>query len=58
MTLPLPQQLELKMFIATLNLAFFFDKVPEELDSYKPILGITRGPRMAYVAPRPWEDNE
>lgn len=58
LTLASLQQLVLKIFIATLNLAFFFDEVPEELDSYKPILGISRAPRMAYVAPRPWHEGE
>ncbi|KAG8894578.1 hypothetical protein FRB99_001131 [Tulasnella sp. 403] len=48
-------QLELKLFIATLNLAFFFEKVPAELGGYKPVARLTRGPSQSYVAPRAWK---
>ncbi|KAG8984137.1 hypothetical protein FRB90_005547, partial [Tulasnella sp. 427] len=46
--------LELKMFIATLNLAFFLGPVPKELSKYDPVIQLTRFPAQAYIAPRPW----
>ncbi|KAG8904273.1 hypothetical protein FRB99_001976 [Tulasnella sp. 403] len=48
--------MELKLYIATLNLAFFFDKLPAELGGHRPQARMTRGPVQVYVAPRPWDD--
>lgn len=52
------QQLEIKLVVATLNLAFFFEEVPKELSGWKPVLGISRAPEKSYVAPRLWRDDE
>ncbi|KAG9018268.1 hypothetical protein FRB90_011668 [Tulasnella sp. 427] len=48
--------LELKMYIAALSLAFFFDKIPEELSSYVAQINVTRSPIYAYVNPKPWKE--
>lgn len=46
------------MYIATLNLAFFFDTVPQELSGIRATVQVTRIPDQAYVNPRPWRDDE
>ncbi|KIO21434.1 hypothetical protein M407DRAFT_125974 [Tulasnella calospora MUT 4182] len=46
--------LELKIYIATLNLSFFLAEVPKELSSHRANIEVTRFPVQAYVAPRPW----
>ncbi|KAG8939572.1 hypothetical protein FRC03_006186, partial [Tulasnella sp. 419] len=48
--------LELKVIIATLSIAFFFDKVPDELngDGIREVL--TRKPRQPYVSVVEWEE--
>ncbi|KAG8951534.1 hypothetical protein FRC03_012498 [Tulasnella sp. 419] len=48
--------LELKVIIATLSLAFFFDKIPDELNGngYHEVL--TRKPNQSYVSLLDWED--
>jgi len=49
--------LELRIYIATINLAFFLDKVPDALDSRKPTQsGVSSVPSMSYIAPKPWKD--
>ncbi len=50
--------LELKMYIATLNLAFFFEKVPQELAGYRATVQVTRSPDQAFVRPRAWRNDE
>ncbi|KAG8900859.1 hypothetical protein FRC00_010718 [Tulasnella sp. 408] len=50
--------LELKIFIATLNLSFFLEEVPKELSSHRAKIELTRSPVQAYVAPRPWAKTE
>ncbi|KAG8898786.1 hypothetical protein FRB99_007172 [Tulasnella sp. 403] len=50
--------LGLKIYIAMLNLAFFFEKTPPELASYKAFVRVTRVPAQAFVAPRPWSTIE
>ncbi|KAG8995362.1 hypothetical protein FRB90_000204 [Tulasnella sp. 427] len=46
--------LELKVYLATLNLAFFLGPVPKELSGYGAVIQVTRSPSQAYIAPRPW----
>lgn len=46
--------LELKIYLATINMVFFFESVPKELSSYAAVIQVTRSPIQAYVAPRPW----
>ncbi|KAG8912667.1 hypothetical protein FRC01_004962 [Tulasnella sp. 417] len=46
--------LELKIYIATLNLAFFLDRTPKELSSHRAGLKLSRFPLQAYVSPKPW----
>ncbi|KAG8965600.1 hypothetical protein FRC05_003194 [Tulasnella sp. 425] len=46
--------LELKIYVATLNLAFFLGEVPKELSSHRAHIEVTRFPVQAYVAPQPW----
>ncbi|KAG8948147.1 hypothetical protein FRC00_008765 [Tulasnella sp. 408] len=46
--------LELKIYIATLNLAFFLSDVPKELSSHRAQIQISRVPDQAYVAPIEW----
>ncbi|KAG8910235.1 hypothetical protein FRC01_006448 [Tulasnella sp. 417] len=46
--------LELKIYVATLNLAFFRGEVPKELSSHRATIQISRMPSQAYVAPVPW----
>jgi hypothetical protein len=48
------QNLELKLFIAQLTLAFFFEPVPKELDSYEGIEVVARHPEHSFVRPVPW----
>ncbi|KAG8919816.1 hypothetical protein FRC02_001349 [Tulasnella sp. 418] len=49
-------QLELKIVLATLNLAFYFDKVPEELNGNGAIEVVTMKPQQCYVNLVEWED--
>ncbi|KAG8893433.1 hypothetical protein FRC01_013595, partial [Tulasnella sp. 417] len=46
--------LELKIYIATLNLSFFLGEVPKELSSHRAQIEVTRAPVQAYVSPRHW----
>ncbi|KAG8961915.1 hypothetical protein FRC00_010882 [Tulasnella sp. 408] len=46
--------LELKIYIATINLAFFLAPIPKELSGKKVVIQVTRSPLQAYVAPKPW----
>ncbi|KAG9043804.1 hypothetical protein FS837_009106 [Tulasnella sp. UAMH 9824] len=46
--------LELKIYIATLNLAFFLDRTPQELSSHRAGMKLSRFPLQAYVSPKPW----
>ncbi|KAG8910750.1 hypothetical protein FRC01_006150 [Tulasnella sp. 417] len=46
--------LELKIYIATLNLAFFLGEVPKELSSHRAKIQISRVPDQTYVAPTEW----
>ncbi|KAG9018278.1 hypothetical protein FRB90_011678 [Tulasnella sp. 427] len=46
--------LELKIYIATLNLAFFLSEVPEELSGHRATIQISRIPDQAFVAPVAW----
>ncbi|KIO33746.1 hypothetical protein M407DRAFT_17357 [Tulasnella calospora MUT 4182] len=46
--------LELKIYIATLNLAFFLSEVPKELSSHRAKIQISRVPDQAFVAPIEW----
>ncbi|KAG8959505.1 hypothetical protein FRC03_007900 [Tulasnella sp. 419] len=48
--------LELKVYIATLSLAFFLEKVPEELDTNENIQALSQKPKQAYVSLVDWED--
>ncbi|KAG9031575.1 hypothetical protein FS837_002947 [Tulasnella sp. UAMH 9824] len=50
--------LELKIFIATLNLSFFLEEVPKELSSHRAQIELTRYPVQAYVAPRTWTNTQ
>ncbi|KAG8954873.1 hypothetical protein FRC04_010356 [Tulasnella sp. 424] len=47
--------LELKIYIATLNLAFFLSEVPKELSSHRATIQISRVPDQTYVAPVEWQ---
>ncbi|KAG8913670.1 hypothetical protein FRC02_005351 [Tulasnella sp. 418] len=49
-------QLEMKIFLATLNLAFYLDKVPQELNSNDIVEVITIKPKECYVNLVDWED--
>ncbi|KIO33748.1 hypothetical protein M407DRAFT_240906 [Tulasnella calospora MUT 4182] len=46
--------LELKIYIATLNLAFFLDRTPEKLSTHRAGMKLSRFPLQAYVSPKPW----
>jgi hypothetical protein len=50
------KNLELKLFIAQLALAFFFEPVPKELDSYEGIEVVARHPEHGFVRPVPWSE--
>ncbi|KAG8950971.1 hypothetical protein FRC03_012677 [Tulasnella sp. 419] len=49
-------QLEMKIFLATLNLAFYLDKVPQELNGNAIVEVITTKPKQCYVNLVDWED--
>ncbi|KAG8954880.1 hypothetical protein FRC04_010363 [Tulasnella sp. 424] len=46
--------LELKIYLATINLSLFLGSVPKELSGYGAVIQVTRSPIQAYIAPRPW----
>ncbi|KAG8926931.1 hypothetical protein FRC01_008208 [Tulasnella sp. 417] len=48
--------LELKIYLATINLAFFLGPVPKELSGNGAVIQVTRSPLQAYIAPKPWSD--
>ncbi|KAG8922183.1 hypothetical protein FRC02_012080 [Tulasnella sp. 418] len=48
--------LEIKVILATLNLAFFWDKVPDELNGPGLVEVLTRKPEMCYVNLVDWEE--
>jgi hypothetical protein len=50
--------LELRLALATLNLAFFLDPVPEEVDDMEAKDIISVQPIHCYVNPKRWSDVE
>ncbi|KAG9048491.1 hypothetical protein FS837_012747 [Tulasnella sp. UAMH 9824] len=46
--------LELKIYIATINVAFFLAPIPKELSGNGVVIQMTRSPVQAYIAPKPW----
>ncbi|KAJ7505699.1 cytochrome P450 [Mycena galericulata] len=47
---------ELRLFIAMMQLNFFFDVVPEELNSWRAHETVTFHPIECYARPVPWDD--
>ncbi|KAJ7152702.1 cytochrome P450 [Mycena crocata] len=50
--------LELRLFLAIVQANFFFEAVPEEMNSWKSIEVVTNRPVECYVRPVPWEKVE
>ncbi|KAF7369588.1 Cytochrome P450 [Mycena venus] len=48
--------LELRLFLATTQLNFFFDALPDELNGWKSHETVTNHPVQCYVRPIPWDD--
>lgn len=46
--------LELKLYIAMLNMEFFFDRVPKEANSMKAMELVANHPQTCVVRPKPW----
>ncbi|KAF8194043.1 cytochrome P450 [Mycena galopus ATCC 62051] len=50
--------IELRLFISMIQVNFFFDAVPEELNTWKSNETVTNHPAQCYVRPIPWESME
>jgi hypothetical protein len=46
--------LEIRLFLALLQMSFFFEAVPEELDGSEASEVVTVHPTKSYVRPIPW----
>ncbi len=46
--------LELKLFLAQINLNFFLEKIPEGKQPEGMVEHLTRKPKVTYVRPVPW----
>ncbi len=47
--------LELKIYIATLNLAFYLSETPAALSGHRATVQVTKAPDQTYVAPAAWK---
>ncbi|KAJ6628495.1 cytochrome P450 [Mycena sp. CBHHK59/15] len=50
--------IELRLFLAIVQVNFFFDALPEELNTWKSRETLTNHPAQCYVRPIPWEKME
>ena len=46
--------LEIRLFLALLQMTFFFEAVPEDLDGSEASEVVTVHPKKSYVRPIPW----
>ncbi|CAE6523753.1 unnamed protein product [Rhizoctonia solani] len=47
--------LQLKAFVAAMSRAFFFNSVPQEIDSWEAIEAITKQPKVCYISLERWD---
>ncbi|KAK8847633.1 hypothetical protein IAR55_005492 [Kwoniella newhampshirensis] len=50
--------LELRVFIAQLNIAFFFAPISDEQNGFQRVETVTSHPRYSYISPIPWRADE
>jgi hypothetical protein len=48
--------LEMRLFLALLQMTFFFEAIPEELDGSEASEVVTVHPTKSYVRPIPWAE--
>jgi hypothetical protein len=52
------QLIELRLFLAIVQVNFFLDALPGELNTWKSRENLTNHPAQCYVRPIPWEKME